>query len=356
MTTFRQFETMDRRSFLRAAASTAAVFAFSSSPGRVGEESKPRIMTVTGPMDAGEMGHTLVHEHVIADVRPMREQLANPIAPDADEVAEVVLPHLERIRELGCRTLIDATGVGIGRHAAVVRRLAEESGLNMLCSTGAYAAADYQFLPAWARAESVDALAARWIDEADNGIEGTGVRPGFIKLSVNGGPLSEVERKLIRAAAIAHLESGLTIGVHTGLAAAAFEQLASLEKDGVHPSAWIWIHAQNEPDPVRPIEAARSGAWISFDGVAPDTVAAHLEKVKRMRDEDLLGRVLVSQDAGWYSVGEPRGGDFRPFDTVFTSFVPTLREHGFSQHEIDTIFVRNPAEAFSIRMRRNGFQ
>jgi phosphotriesterase-related protein len=336
------------------AASTAAAFAFSSSPGKAGEHSKLRIMTVTGPIDAGEMGFALTHEHVIADVRPIREQIANPVVPDADEVVDVVLPHLERIREFGCRTLIDATGVGIGRHAAVVRRLSEESGLHMLCTTGAYAAADYQFLPPWVSAESVDRLAARWIDEANNGIEGEGVRPGFIKLSVNGGPLSEIERKLIRAGAIAHLETGLTIGVHTRLAAAAFEQLAALEEASVHPSAWIWIHAQAEPDPAQLIKAAESGAWISFDGVATDTVAAHVEKVKRMREEDLLGRVLVSQDAGWYSVGEPRGGDFRSFDTVFTSFIPMLREHGFSESEIDTIFVRNPAEAFSVRVRSDG--
>jgi phosphotriesterase-related protein len=347
---------MDRRSFLRVAASTAAAFAFSSAPVKAGGDGKLKVMTVNGPIDASEMGVALTHEHVIADVRPIREQIASPAVPDAGEVVDVVLPHLERIRELGCRTLIDATGVGIGRHAAVVRRLSEESGLNMLCTTGAYAAADYQFLPSWARAESVDALAARWIDEADNGIEGAGVRPGFIKLSVNGGPLSEVERKLIRAAAIAHLETGLTIGVHTRLAAAAFEQLASLAEAGVHPSAWIWIHAQAEPDPAQLIEAARSGAWISFDGVAPDTVAEHVEKVQRMRDEDLLSCVLVSQDAGWYSVGESRGGDFRSFDTVFTSFIPMLREHGFRQSEIDTIFVRNPAEAFSIRVRSDGSQ
>jgi phosphotriesterase-related protein len=354
MANIQRSERIGRRSFLRIAASSAAAFAFCSSPGKALEDGKLRVMTATGPIDAGEMGFTLTHEHVIADVRPTREQIANPVAPDTDEVVDVVLPHLERIRDFGCRTLIDATGVGIGRHAAVVRRLSAESGLNMLCTTGAYAAADYQFLPAWARAESIAALAARWIDEADNGIDGTGVRPGLIKLSVNGGPLSEIERKLIRAGAIAHLETGLTIGVHTGLAAAAFEQLASLEKAGVHPSAWIWIHAQSEPDPLQLIEAARRGAWISFDGVAPDTVPAHVDKVKRMRDEDLLGRVLVSQDAGWYSVGEPRGGDFRPFDTVFTSFIPMLREGGFGQGEIDTIFVRNPAEAFSIRVRSSG--
>lgn len=348
---------MDRRSFLQTVASTAAAFAFSPSSGKAGGGSeRKQVMTVKGPIDAVEMGLSLTHEHVVADVRPMQEQLANPVAPDSGEVVDVVLPHLKRIRELGCRTLVDATGVGIGRHAALVRRLSEESDLHMLCTTGAYAAAEYQFLPPYVRAESADALAARWTDEARNGIEGTGVRPGLIKLSVNGGPLSEIELKLIRAAAIAHLETGLTIGVHTRLAAAASDQLAFLQEAGVHPSAWIWIHAQEEADPAQLISAADSGAWISFDGIAPDTVAAHVEKVKRLHGAGLLGRVLVSQDAGWYTVGEPRGGDFRSFDTVFTSFVPMLREHGFSEDEIDTILVRNPAAAFSTGVRSNGGQ
>ena len=83
-----------------------------------------------------------------------------------------------------------------------------------------------------------------------------GVRPGFIKLGFNGGALSEVERKLIRAGAAAHRATGLTIGAHTGPAVAAYEQLAELEAAGVHPSAWIWIHAQNETDPARYNDAA----------------------------------------------------------------------------------------------------
>jgi phosphotriesterase-related protein len=174
-----------------------------------------------------------------------------------------------------------------------------------------------------------------------------------MKLGFNGGPLSDAEQTLIRAAAIAHLETGLPIGAHTGPAVAAFEQLAILDEAGVHPSAWIWIHAQNEEDLDRHVEAARRGAWISFDGVGPDSVAAHVERVTRLRNEDLLHRVLISQDAGWYTVGEPRGGDFRPFDTVFTTFIPALRDAGFTDTEIDTLFIDNPANAFSIELRSN---
>jgi phosphotriesterase-related protein len=200
--------------------------------------------------------------------------------------------------------------------------------------------------------DSEASLAQRWIDESRNGIDATGVRPGFIKLGFNGGPLTGAEQKLIRAAAIAHRETGLTIGAHTGPAVAAFEQLSILDSAAVHPSAWIWIHAQKEEDPTQHLRAARRGAWVSFDGVGPDSVAAHVKMVTRMRDEGLLHRVLVSHDAGWYHVGEPRGGSFRPFDTVFTAFIPAVRDAGFTDSDIDMLFVKNPANAFSIAVRR----
>lgn len=308
-------------------------------------------MTVRGPVSASEMGMTLTHEHLLANFQPYDERAQDPLSYDPDEVVEVVLPYLEQIYGLGCRTFVDATAAFLGRDPALIRRLSEESGLHMLTVTGNYAAFQNQFLPPYVFTDGPDALAQRWIDEWNDGINGTGIRPGFIKLGFNGDSLTDVEQTLIRAAATTHLETGLTIGAHTGPAVSAFEQLAVLEAAGVHPSAWIWIHAQNEDDLMRHVEAARRGAWISFDGVRPDSVAAHVDRVAHLRDEGLLHRVLVSQDAGWYSVGEPRGGEFRPFDTVFTTFIPALQDAGFSDDEIETLFVDNPANAFSIERR-----
>lgn len=73
--------------------------------------------------------------------------------------------------------------------------------------------------------------------------------------------------------------------------------------------------------------------------------------VKAMKERGVLSRVLVSQDAGWYAVGEPGGGNFRPFETLFTKFVPALKEAGFTDGDVEQILVRNPCEAFTIRLR-----
>lgn len=340
----------NRRAFLQGLSTSGALLALGGckTPSGAGHTT---VMTVRGPVPAQDIGFTLTHEHLLASFQPYAEWARAPLVYDPDEVVRVMLPHLQRIASLGCKTFVDATAVGLGRDPVVIRRLAEASGLNILMTTGNYAAIDFRQLPPYVFDDSEQRLAARWVSEFHDGIEGSGVRPGFIKLGFNGRPLADVERKMIRAGAIAHRATGLTIGAHTGPAVAAFEQLAELDSLGVAPDAWIWIHSQNEPDVTRHEEAARRGAWISLDHVSPATIADHVERVARLRDAGFLGRVLVSQDAGWYSIGRPNGGTVRPFDTVFTEFIPALENRGFTAAEIRTIFVDNPARAFGIRKR-----
>jgi len=343
---------MNRRSFLQtiSAAALASRTLPSAGASRAGDEAR-HIMTVSGKVAVGDMGITLTHEHALANFQSYAEWLQKPRTYDREEVIRRVLPHLERIRSLGCRTFVDATAVGLGRDPKLLRELSERSGLHVLTVTGNYAAFDYKFLPDYVREDSAEGLADRWIREWHDGIDGTDVRPGFIKLGFNGGALSDVEKKLVRAAAIAHRETGLTIGAHTGPAVAAYEELAILEKARVDPSAWVWIHAQNESDPARYEDAARRGAWISLDGVSPESLDTHADRIFALREKGLLGRVLASQDAGWYWVGEPDGGKFRPYDTVFTALIPALRKRGFTAAEIETLFVTNPATAFAVQVR-----
>lgn len=319
------------------------------------------IMTVNGPIKTSKMGITLTHEHLFADVRPLKEQLQNPVTVDFAEVGKVVLPHLQRLQELGCRTLVDATATGLGRHPALLKYLADASGMQILTVTGNYVAAGGQFVPHYVHNESASKLARRWLGDWQHGIAGSGIRPGLIKVGVDGGPLTEIDSKVVSAAAITHLQSGLPIGSHTGPwgdvepghnAMSAFAQLDLLESMGVAADAWIWIHAHNEKNVEQCVAAARRGAWISFDGFRPEHKIAYLDLITMMRDEKVLNRLLLSQDAGWYSAGEPGGGSFAPFDPILVSLVPALRENGFSKAEIDTLFIHNPASAFAIGVRR----
>jgi phosphotriesterase-related protein len=295
------------------------------------------------------MGMTLPHEHVLVDF--IGADKVSRDRYDADEAFRVALPHLKQAYELGARTLVECTPAYLGRDPQLLVRLARASGLRLLTNTGYYGAARGKFLPAHAHTESAQQLAARWIDEWRNGIEGTNVRPGFIKTAVNNAPLSDVDRKLVRAAARTHLATGLVIASHTGKGAPAIEQLDILKGEGVDPSAFIWVHAQNERDAALHARAASSGAWVEFDAIKPKSIERHLACVRAMKERGLLGRVMISHDAGWYHVGEAGGGNFRPFDTLFTQFIPALKKAGFTDGEIRRLTVDNPREAFAIRVR-----
>lgn len=354
---------MLRRDFLKAAlAGSALPFGL---PGcqhmaPAAETTGPRVMTVNGWLDAVDMGLTLTHEHLAADDRPFVEQASAPVQPDAEDVVHAVLPYLDALRSLGCRTLVDATATRRGRNPALVKRLSDASGLHMLVPTGFQLGVGGAFAPDDASSDGVDALALRWIREWDSGIDDTGIRPGFVKLGVGGGPLSRLEEKAMCAAALAHLETGLTIAVHAGPwrgaepgddARSALRQLEFLKGTGVSPSAWIWVHAQNERDTSHHVTVAREGAYLSLDGYRPGREAAYIRMLDTLGNEDLLDRVLVSGSPDWYMLGEPRG-DFAAADPILTRLVPAMATAGFPEEDIDTIFRRNPARAFAVRVRR----
>jgi phosphotriesterase-related protein len=127
-----------------------------------------------------------------------------------------------------------------------------------------------------------------------------------------------------------------------------------LKDEGVAGGAWVWVHAQTEKDTEIHARAAAQGAWLEFDGIGPQSVEQHVILVLDMNRRGLLDRVMVSHDAGWYRVGEPGGGAFRAFDTVFTKFLPAVKQAGLTDAEIRQITMTNPAKAFAVGVRKIG--
>jgi predicted metal-dependent phosphotriesterase family hydrolase len=305
-----------------------------------------RAMTVRGPVDAEDLGTTLVHEHVLVDFVGAAEVGRHRY--DADEAFGTVVPHLLDLKARGARTLVECTPAWLGRDPTLLVRLSEASGLHIVTNTGYYGAAQDKYLPAHAFEESAERLAERWTAEWRDGIEGTGIRPGFIKTGVDPGPLSAIDRKLIVAAALCHGQTGLRIHCHTGDGRAAMEILSVLAEQRVSPAAFVWVHAQNEKDRALHLRAARAGAWIELDGVAEDSRDAHVSMVMDLARGAPLARVLLSQDAGWYRVGEPGGGRFRPYTYLLDSFVPALRRAGLRERDVRRLLVDNPSRLLGV--------
>lgn len=338
----------DRRTFIKQSfLLTSALFGVSRSDGAA---PKNRIMTVTGMIDPSAMKQTLVHEHILVDFIGAEE--VNPPRWDRDAVMQKVLPYLQEVKSAGCNTLVDCTPNYLGRDVALLKQLSERVGLYILTNTGYYGGSDHKFLPPNAFTESAEQLSDRWLREWHHGIDGTPVRPGFMKISVNPSHLSDVSLKLITAAALTHLKSGLTIASHTGPAQPAFQQIEVLKLHRVDPSAFIWVHAQNEADHSEYVRAVHEGAWVSLDGLREENVADYVTRLTRLKKDKCLHRVLVSHDAGWYDPAKPDGGEFRPFTTLFRKLIPALEQEGFAETDILQLIQLNPANALVIGVKK----
>lgn len=181
-----------------------------------------------------------------------------------------------------------------------------------------------------------------------------------MKLGVEKGKLSELHVKLVRAAARAHLQSGLAIAIHTGDGEAALDELRILKEEGVAPNALVWVHAQNDSGSIQ-IEAAQRGAWVSLDGFSERNRERYKNWLLAFREKKLLHRVLLSHDHFWSVEGAGErgtlklhsGGAGTPFEAIFTHLLPDLRAAGFTQTDIDQLLIKNPAETFAVRVRES---
>lgn len=302
-----------------------------------------KIRTVLGDIPPEELGLTLVHEHVICDFigadRVSRERY------DQQEVFEVMLPYLKEIKQLGVSGFVDCTPAFIGRDPQLLAKLSRASSIHILTNTGLY---KEPFLPKYAFEYSADQLADIWVSEIEAGIEGTPVKAGFVKIAVNPGHIIPIQQKIVRAASRCSLSTGAAIVCHTASGIAAMDLLKITGEEGVDPTRVIIAHCDAEEDWKYHLEILRQGAWVEYDGISEATSGKVLKLIHQAVDNDFSNQLLLSQDAGWYNVGEKRGGNIRSYSYLVKHFIPLMLKEGFRQNLINMLLIRNPAKAFQI--------
>ncbi len=319
--------------------------------GMLAEESGS-ILTVSGWVDPEDIGKALSHEHVLVDFAGA--DVSGYHRWNREEVSSKILPRLREIKALGYQSLFECTPAYLGRDPVLLRMLSELSGILLVTNTGYYGARENRYVPDRVQEMSIDALANVWIREFSQGIERTGIRPGFIKIGVDSKEgLSPFHERLVRAACRTHLETGLMIASHTGPSDVIFDIANILSEEGVSPNAFIWVHATRAGIPSL-LRAAEIGFWISIDNLRENAnlLAANVERIVALKDAGYLNRVLISQDAGWYRPGEENGGTIAPYTFVENGLVPSLKQKGFSDAEIDQLLEVNVARAYGVCVRR----
>ena len=100
------------------------------------------------------------------------------------------------------------------------------------------------------------------------------------------------------------------------------------------------------------IKAAKEGAWISLDGLNEKRLQDYLKMITNLKNNNLLDKVLLSHDAGWYDPGKENGGEYKGYRVLFEKLIPLLREQNYSEKEINQLLVINPARAFTVKIRK----
>ena len=300
------------------------------------------VMSVTGRVGLPPEGVMLPHEHIMSIFGRER---SHHVEYDEERLVKSVVPYLLELKSLGCAAIADCTAAWIGRRPDLLRRISGESGVVLLTNTGYYGAAGGRYLPDGIESAGAGDIADRWVAEWEKGIDGTGIRPGFIKTGIDNDRLSVVDRKLIEAAARTHLRTGLLIQTHTGNNPSAVREILSiLESHRVPPSAWVWVHAHLVTDRRSLIQAARDGAWVSLDGIHPERDEAILSTLRLLKAEGQIDRVLLSHDGNGFTADGTR----RPFEHLLTVFRERFLSEGFTQEEFSRLTETNPRRAFAV--------
>jgi phosphotriesterase-related protein len=303
------------------------------------------LVTTAGAISESAAGLILPHEHIFTDLRGPDKPGYGEAAPA--EVIRVMKPLLEEAKRAGVSTIIECTTIGVGRNVPIIKRLASETGLNIVVPTGVYGRAN--FAPKKYTAMSENELAQWMMIEIVVGIENTGVRAGFIKTAASENELRPIELKFLRASCRAALQTGVTIASHTTSGAVARIQLDVLKSIGLKPERFVWVHAQAEANTEIHKELAQRGAYVELDSIGNSQKEDEkiLKIVQSLKSAGLLSRVLLSHDAGWYNPGQPKGGKQRGYTALTATFIPKLKQSGFTSSEIHQLTHENPFRAFA---------
>lgn len=344
------------------------------------------VMTVTGPVDAADLGTTLTHEHIVNDVTSWWQATCST-GWDAEEFAdhpvtmdivwdlkqdpfgnrdncrlddeELAVAEVARFADLGGTTIIDATGLGIGRDLDLLRRVSERTGVQVVAGTGYYLDGAQ---PDDVKALAPEAVAERIVRDVTEGVDG--IRPGILGEIGVSADFTAAERSSLAGAFIAQREVCLPVEVHLpGWFRRGGEVLDIAESYGVDPSCVVLCHMGPSGDDLSyQEELLRRGAWVQYDMIGMEVFYAD-QGVQCPSDEDNarwlcrlaerghLGRLLISQDIFVKSLLRHYGGP--GYGHILQYFVPRLRRLGMSEADVDQLMRANPRNLFETAQKEN---
>lgn len=314
-----------------------------------------RVNTVLGPLAAEELGFVAIHEHIGYGMPG--SELDTTWWKSPQQRYDETVPKLEAFHRNGGGTFVDVTGICNGRDVDYYASLARKTGVHIVACTG-FVGGDTA-LPYFSGA-SVDHLMRIFVTELTEGIVGTGIKAGVLKVGVSrGGRMTDLDKKIYRAAARAALITGAPILTH--LAIDAENAIAIFHEEGLPLDRVLFGHADDgvNAQNTRDTWIAEQGGRVGFDTFGYETELPdppfwgrprqeRLDHFLRFLGEGHLDQVLASADANCSPLGWP-GVKGHTVNYLFEQLLPDLHASGLDQATIDTIFVDNPASFLSLQ-------
>ena len=339
---------------------------------------KGKVQTVLGPVEPSELGPTTTHEHLIIDFRFMfrepegadaqrlaREEitlenrgwiaynhyssLPNLLLTDVDAAVE----EARLFKAAGGGTIVDATTIGIGRDPNGLARVARDAGINVVMGAGFYVDAVH---PADMDSRSEDDLVRRIVEDIEKGADGTDVRAGVIGEVGCTWPLTDNERKSLRASAVAQRETGAAILIHPGRhETAPLEIIEILDEAGADVERVIMGHLDRtiaEFDALKSL--AETGCYLEWDLFGNESShypladmdmpsdSQRMDFIKRAVDE--LGcddRIVMAHDICTQHRLVRYGG--HGYGHIFQNIAPRMRRRGFTDGQVRALTQDNAA-------------
>ena len=316
------------------------------------------VPTYRGSVPLAELGHTLTHEHMFVLCPELDRDHPHP-EWDPDAAVAQAVRGLEELFELGVRTVVDLTVMGLGRDATLVQRVADRVRMNLVAATGWYTD---DVLPPYFRANGPgrlvggpDPLVEIMRRDVVHGIGDTGVRAAILKVVTGAKGFTPDVRRVLDGAAVVHHETGVPITTHSdpahrnGLDQAKF----FLERD-VPASRLVIGHSGDSTDLDYLLELLDTGVSLGMDrfGMAhTGDDSTRVAMVRELATRGYAGQLLLSHDAAYFSrVTPPSWRRHRtPYwshDHLSRRILPQLRQEGVPQALIETMMVANPRRLF----------
>ncbi|WP_274917196.1 phosphotriesterase family protein [Streptomyces sp. WZ-12] len=315
----------------------------------------PVIRTVLGDLAPEQLGVCDAHDHLFLT----SPQLPGQELADADAAAA----ELRAFRDAGGAAVVQWTPYGMGRRAAELPRLARESGVTIVAATGLHQEAHYApevlaNLPTDLAAlfvaeltEGIGSVGRGGRADGDAGADADRPRAGLIKVAGGFHGLDRHARRTMTAAAEAHRETGAAIGVHLELGTGALDVLDLLCGElAVPPDRVILGHLNRSPDLTVHRMAAKTGAYLAFDGPSRAHHATDWrlpEAVTALCDAGFADRILLGGDTTTAAARSVNGGPGMP--NLLRRF---SRRLGFAVGEalVRQMLVANAGMAFGLRV------